>query len=106
MLVADILLEFLIRVVINLFHSIRSHSWPVISAKIEGTSVDRGVTSCYVAEVHYSYSINDETLDGYFNEPFWIRENGEGYVRQFSAESATPIRVNPSNPSQSFLVNG
>ena len=107
MFVADIWIEFLIRVCVNLFLRIRSLKWPEIQGQIDAANVERGFTvGSTVAEIHYFYSVGDETFDSYFKEPYLIRDRAGDYVLQFPPESKTRIRINPNNPSKSFLVEG
>jgi|GEM_PF-4916918 len=106
MLFADLLLEFLIRILVNLFLRIRRHSWPVISGTIDGASLDRGFTGLTIAEVHYFYSIDGKEFDGYFKTPFWSKNDANDYLRQFPAESTTAVRVKPGCPFKLFLVDG
>jgi hypothetical protein len=104
MLVADVLLEFLIRVCVNLFLRIRSLKWPEIRGQIDSANVERGLTGCAIAEVHYFYLIGDETFGGYFKEPYLIKDRTQDYIHEFPAESQAQIRVKPGNPSNSFLA--
>jgi hypothetical protein len=106
MLVADILFEFLIRVCVNLFLRIRSLKWPEIQGRVDAANMERGLTGCAIAEIHYFYSIGGEAFDSYFKEPYLIKERAHDYLLQFPPESKTRIRVNPSNSSKSFLVEG
>jgi len=107
MFLADILLEFLIRVCVNFFLRIRSLKWPEIEGQIDAANVNRGLTvGRIVAEIHYFYTIDSETIDSYFKEPYFIRDRARDYILQFPPESKTKIRVNPRNASKSFLVKG
>jgi hypothetical protein len=107
MFVADIWLEFVIRVCVNLSLRIRSLKWPEIEGWIDASKVDRGFTGgSIVAEIHYFYSIDGETFDSYFKEPYLIKDRARDYVLDFPPESKTKVRVNPSNPSKSFLIEG
>ena len=107
MLVADILLEFLIRVCVNLFLRVRSLKWPETEGEIDAANVDRGFTvGSVVAEIHYFYTIDGETFDSYFKEPYLIRDRARDLVLDFPPMKKTKVRINPRNLSQSFLVGG
>jgi hypothetical protein len=107
MFVADIWLEFIIRVCVNLFLRIRSLKWPEVEGRIDASNVDRGITGgSIVAEIHYFYAIDGETFDNYFKEPYLIKDRAPNLVLDFPPESKTKVRVNPRDPSQSFLVEG
>jgi hypothetical protein len=107
MFVADIWIEFLIRICANLFLRVRSLKWPEIQGQIDAANVERGFTvGSTVAEIHYFYSLDGETFDSYFKEPYLVKDRARDYVLQFPSESKAKIRVDPRNASRSYLIDG
>jgi len=106
-LILDVLIEFLIRVTINIVRRARSRSWPVVMATVTGSCMDKGQTGgSQIAVVTYRYAVGTDTFTGTFKEPFLVGGFGEDYVRRFPAGCDYPVRLSPGDPSRSVPVRG
>ena len=102
----DIFIEWIVRMVVNSIRRIRSRSWRVATATVTSSRYERAGYGCHVADIHYDYLWAGEDFSGLHHEPFLVHDLGKDYVRRFPADSETPVRVDPANPSKSVLVRG
>ena|SRR5215469_560121 len=103
--ILDVLIEFLIRMAINTFRKARSRSWPVITATVTGSRMDKGHSGgSQIAVVVYGYVAANERFSASYKEPFLFDGFGEDYIRRFPVGCDYPVRLNPSDPSNSFPV--
>ncbi len=102
----DIVIEWIVRMVANTIRRMRSRSWPVVTATVTSSRCEQAGYGCHVADINFDYSFATEDFSGLHKEPFLVHDLAKDYVRRFPADCETPVRVNPANPSKSFLVRG
>lgn len=105
MFVADIWLECLIRICVNLFLRLRSLKWPELEGQIDAINLKSGfAVGCTVAEVHYSYSLHSHRFDSCFKKPYVITGRANDYVLDHPRGTKARIKVNPNDSFKSFLI--
>ena len=99
----DVFVELLCRGIMLLARSLRSERWPEKNARV--TSSERTRFACDVARISYAYEVTGITYEGNQAVPFLSRDSAEDYLRHRGPGTIVVIRVNPANPSKSFLLD-
>jgi len=93
MFFADILIEILIRVLVNTLNRLRSLQWPVATATVTGANCDHGFTAVLIAVVHYRFQRDGEEVEGVYRKPSLFKDFAEDVVRLHPAGGEIPVRV-------------
>ena len=94
----DIFIEWLIRMIVKDVRTLKSTSWPVVTATVTSTRCDRAGYGCHLADVHFDYSWDEKGFSGLHEEPFMMLDSGEEYARRFPEGTKIRVRVKPSDP--------
>lgn len=97
--VADIYIEYLVRVFIRAIRLVRSRDWPVIQATILSAECPRAGYGCTVATVYYEYIVEGQKYGADFEEPFIVGESGERFAGSFVKAADFAVRINPWDAS-------
>jgi len=106
MFIGDIViafLEYLIRATVIGIRRSGSHAWPVVKAIVISSACPKTGSGCYVAEIRYTYRVNDEPFLGAKKEPFIFYSSGEEYISHFVTGKEFTVRVKPGDPSVSVV---
>jgi hypothetical protein len=95
---ADVLIEWLIRLVVRAVRKLNSMSWPVVDATVTNARCERASYGCHVADVFFDYSFRGQDFSGIHEEPFLIHSVGEDYANRFVAGRRIRVRVKPAHP--------
>jgi hypothetical protein len=98
-LVADIFIEWLVRVIIRGVMVFRSRNWPPMDASVTGAECSGEGLGCDVAKVSYRYRAGNATHSGIYKKPFLVGRSGKQFAEQFRRGTKFRIRVNPKDPS-------
>jgi hypothetical protein len=102
--VADILVEYIMRVTIRVAGLQRSGSWLILKARmVEATCIKAGF-GCTVARVNYEYIVDDQKYKGTYEKPFLFPTSGEIYVEDLAKVTQFRVRVKADDPSISIGV--
>jgi hypothetical protein len=101
---ADILIEWIVRMIAKLVHRLRSLSWPVVDATITSSNCPRAGYGCHVADIHYDYEFAGEAFSGLHEEPFLMHSLGQDYVLDHPINSHARIRVKQAAPSVAVFL--
>ena len=101
-LFADVLVEFLYRVIAGFLSRIRSRRWPAISGSIIRSKYRKAHYGCDLAVVRYKYFVADQRSTAAHKEPFLM--SGTGYVQNLPSGTPITIRYKPDDPSRSVAL--
>src|SRR5215813_9730928 len=102
-LVADIFIDFLIRIFVRSVKSFRSRNWVLVQATVSEASAepDRHLGCCKVL-VSYTYKFQGQQYAEYFRKPFLSHASAEDYATAFQTVTRVEVRVNPFSPADSI----
>ena len=100
---ADIIVEFLVRVVVRMVRIFRSRAWPTITGEVTDSIYQRAGYGCDVAEIYYKYRVNGELYTGMYVKPFISSMRGKDYVARLPVGKELVLRVKPGEPSVSIM---
>ena len=103
--VIDIYVEWIFRVVLRFIREFGTGGWPVCQAKITGAFCPKIGYGCARAVVNYAYSVDGKRYMGTNVKPFVILNTAEIYAAQFPKGKTVSLRVKPSNPDFSVLLD-
>jgi len=103
--VLDIYIEWIVRFVLRFAREFGAERWPIHQAKVTGAFCPKVGYGCEKAEINYTYSIDGETHLGSNVKPFIVSNSARKYAEQFPKGKRITVRVKPSNPSFSVLVD-
>ena len=106
-LIADIVLEYLFRVIHHAVSLVRSHKWPTVTASVLSADCPRAGYGCTVANVYYEYTVEGKKYADTFGKPFYLHASGQDYAGTFAKGAVLSVRVKPDYPAASVaLWNG
>lgn len=103
--VIDIFAEWIFRVVVRCFREFGTGDWTACQAKVTEAFCRKVGYGCDKAEVNYTYRLDDKTYAGTNVKPFVFLNSAERYAAEFPKGQKVSVRVNPSNPSVSLLLD-
>ena len=103
--VIDIFAEWIFRVVVRLLREFGTGSWSVSQAQVTGAFCPEVRYGCEKAEVNYTYSLGEKTYKGTNVKPFVKSNSASKYAAQFPKRRKISVRVKPSDPSFSVLLD-
>jgi hypothetical protein len=106
MFVADLLIEFFVRLVIKFARRIGTHNWTALNAIIVSSERSRSFTGCILITIRYKYRNADKRFDGIFKQPFMNDNYARAYLRRHPGGSEFPVLVDPHEPSSSIPAEG
>jgi len=101
----DILVVYLIRALVRKWRQRGTSVWDLKDARIADISNRPTVLRCSVVELVYLYNVDDKNLSRMESVPFLWDSSANDYVRNHPRESSSAIRVNPSKPEVSVVVD-
>jgi len=101
--IADIIVEFLVRVVMRMVRIFRSRAWPTVAGEVTDSTYQKAGYGCDVAEICYKYRVDGELYTGMYVKPFISNVHGEDYVARLPAGTGLVIRIKPGEPSISVM---
>jgi hypothetical protein len=101
---ADILIEWIVRLIARAVRRVNSMSWPVVDAIVTNARCERAGYGCHVADVHFDYSYQGQDFSGIDEEPFLIHAVGEDYANRFPAGKRIRVRVKPAHPETTVAL--
>jgi len=100
----DIIVCYLIRTVSRFVNIRRSETWPVVTGTISGATCPVAPYGGPVAEFGYTYIHDGEYYSGVHKTAFILRDSARDYVGRFVLGTQIGVRVNPSHPQRSVVV--
>jgi hypothetical protein len=100
----DIVLGYLIRSLVRFVKLRRSETWPVEKGKLLNATCPAISFGGPVAEFRYTYIHKGEYYSGVHAKAFMLRSSAEEYAGQFPTGAEIPVRVNPTQPEISVIV--
>jgi len=100
----DVVLGFLIRTVVRFVKLRQSEAWPVEKGTLLGATCPPSVYGGPVAEFSYTYIHDGEYYSGIYRKAFILRSSAEDYVGRFPIGAQIPVRVKPTQPEISVVV--
>lgn len=100
---ADIIVEFLFRLVMRMVRIFHSRAWPTVTGEVTDSTYQKASYGCDVAEVCYKYRIDGELYTGMYAKPFISSMRGEDYVARLQVGTELVLRVKPGEPSISVM---
>jgi uncharacterized protein DUF3592 len=97
-------LVYLIRIVIRMIKARGGSTWPVVKAKVTGSTCDATYRGA-IAEVTYTYPYQGGHFAGIHREPCVLRGSAEEYVARFPAGGDIIVRVKPETPEASIVCD-
>jgi hypothetical protein len=99
---ADILVEYLFRVLVRGIQLLRSHSWPITKGTILGAACPEASYGCPVANIDYEYIIDGVKYADCYKKPFLVHASGVAYADLFVKGADFKVRLKPGDPSVSI----
>lgn len=100
----DIVIGYLIRSLLRFVKMRRSETWPVEKGKLMSATCPAISYGGPVAEFRYTYIHSGEYYSGVHTKAFMLRSSAEEYAGQFPDGAEIPVRVNPTKPEISVVV--
>ena len=100
----DVVIGYLIRTLVRLVRVRRSETWPMERGKLLSVTSRPYSYGGPVAEFQYTYVHNGEYYAGVHTKAFMLRSSAENYAGRFPAGTVIPVRVNPTKPDISVVV--
>jgi hypothetical protein len=99
-LVIDIVVGYLFKSAIRVFHFVRSSNWKRTKASLtDWTAVDPG-WGCPSVKLYYEFVAEERLNEGWDEVPFYMRWHAKTYMESLSQGLEPMIRVNPKNPQE------
>jgi hypothetical protein len=99
-LVIDIILVYLFKSTVRMFHFFKSSGWERSKASFTNWTVVDPDLGCPSVKLHYEFSSNGSLTTGSDEIPFYMRWHAKTYAESLSRELHPIIRVNPKNPDE------
>src|SRR5271165_6383435 len=96
-LVIDIILVYLYKGTIRVFHFLKSSGWERSKASFTDWAVVDPVWGCPSVKVHYEFNSKGSSTTGSDEIPFYMRWHAKTYTESLSRGLHPKIRVNPKN---------
>jgi hypothetical protein len=100
----DVLLGYAVRSLIRLVRALQSEKWPVENGTVSSATCPSAVYGGPVAEICYTYIHDGEYYSGIYKKPFVLRGSAQDYVNLIIVGGQMRVRVNPSQPEESVLI--
>jgi len=96
-LVIDIVVAYLFKSAVRVFHFFRSYNWRRTKASFTDWTVENPDLGCSSVEVHYRFASKEGSATGSDEIPFYMRWHAKTYAESLSRDLRPVIRVNPRN---------
>ena len=100
----DIVLGYLIRTFVRFVKMRRSETWPVEKGTLLSATCPPAPYGGPVAEFRYTYIQKGEHYSGVYRKAFMLQSSAEEYAGQLPTRAELPVRVNPTQPEISVVV--
>jgi hypothetical protein len=100
----DIIVGYLVRTLVRFIQTWQSEGWPVERGTISSAICPPASYGGPVAELGYTYIHKGEYYSGVHRKAFVLRSSAEDYVGQIPIGAEIPVRVKPTQPEASVVV--
>jgi hypothetical protein len=100
----DIIVGYLLRTLVRFIKMRQSEGWPVEKGTISSAICPQASYGGPVAEVAYTYIHKGEYYSGLHTKAFILKGSAEDYVGQIPIGAEIPVRVKPTHPEASVVV--
>ena len=101
----DIYVEYLFRILARLFKTRGKRDWRAVEGTVTNSDCPASAFGCPVAEICYKYVADGELYTGVHEKPFILLSSGQRYVQYLIAGAALKVRLNPTNPEASIVLD-
>ena len=100
----DIIVGYLMRSLLRFVNVRRSQTWPVVTGTISSVTCPPAPFAGPIAEFGYTYIHEGDYYSGVHKTAFVLRSSAEDYVSHFAVGNQIGVRVDPSQPGKSVVV--